>query len=74
MQSQIITLTTVGADTGPFDLYSNIDGFIVPFELSVAKLDLENGYFSNLIPDSASIVRVKSNNVLCDNYIDFEIE
>jgi hypothetical protein len=74
MQSQVITLTTAGGDTGPFDLYSNVDGFIVPFEVAVAKLDLEAGYLSNLIPDSASIVRVQSSNALCSNYIDLEIE
>lgn len=74
MQSQIITLTTAGADTGPFNLYSNIDGFTVPFETSVSKIDLEAGYRSDLIPDTASVVRVQSTNALCNNYIDLTIE
>jgi len=69
-QTFIITLTTAGNDTGPFNLYSNIDGFTVPFETNVAKPDLIDGYLCNLVPDSASIVRIKSTNPLCSNYID----
>lgn len=72
-QTVLITLTTTGADTGPFDLYSNTDGFVVPFETGVSKLDLEAGYTSVLVPDSASIVRIQSSNVLCDNFIDLNI-
>lgn len=72
-QTVLITLTTAGADTGPFDLYSNIDGFTVPFENNVAKLDLEAGYTSVVVPDSATTIRVQSDNVLCDNYIDLAI-
>lgn len=71
--SATITLTIAGTDTGPFDLYSNIDGFTVPFENNVAKLDLEAGYTSSLIPDSTSTVRVKSDNVICSNYIDLSV-
>jgi hypothetical protein len=69
-QTALITLTTAGADTGPFDLYSDIDGYSVPFETGVSKASLVAGYTSTLIPDGATIVRVKSDNVLCTNYID----
>lgn len=69
----LITLTTAGDDTGPFDLYSNTDGFLVPFETDVPKLDLEAGYISYLVPDDALIIRVQSTNVLCENYIDLVI-
>lgn len=72
-QTVIITLTIAGADTGPFDLYSNIDGYVIPFENDVAKLALETGYTSVLVPDSATIIRVKSDNVLCSNFIDLAI-
>jgi hypothetical protein len=72
-QTVIITLTTAGADTGPFDLYSNIDGFAVPFESNVAKGDLEAGYVSFLVPDAATTIRVQSDNPLCDNFIDLII-
>jgi len=66
----IITLTTAGADTGPFNLYSNIDGYSVPFETSVSKIDLESGYTSYLVPDGTAIIRVQSIGALCSNYID----
>jgi len=69
-QTVLITLTTAGADTGPFNLYSNIDGFAVPFENNVAKGDLEAGYVSFLVPDSTTTIRVQSDNPLCDNFID----
>jgi hypothetical protein len=69
-QTALITLTTAGADTGPFDLYSDVDGYSVPFETGVSKASLVAGYTSTLIPNGATIVRVKSDNVLCTNYID----
>lgn len=73
MATFIITLTLAGSDTGPFNLYSNLDGFIVPFESSIAKGDLEAGYTSTLVPDAASVIRIQSNNPLCDNYIDLSV-
>lgn len=72
-QTVYITLTSAGADTGPFNLYSNIDGFLSPFETSVAKIDLEAGYISYLVPDGTSTVRVMSTSLLCNNYIDLVI-
>ncbi len=69
-QTALITLTTAGADTGPFDLYSDVDGYSVPFETGVSKASLVAGYTSTLIPNGATIVRVQSDNVLCTNYID----
>lgn len=72
-QTFIITLTSAGDDTGPFNLYSNLDGYTVPFETNVSKEDLLAGYVTNLVPDGTSHVRVKSNNVLCSNYIDLVV-
>jgi len=63
-----ITLT-MGADTGPFfDLYSNIDGFAVPFLTNVPKASLTGG--TNLsAPDGATTIRVFSKGV-CVNSVD----
>ena len=69
-----ITLTTAGTDSGPFDLYSNLDGFISAFESGVSKSALEAGYASALVPDFTTVVRIKSNNELCTNYIDIFLE
>ena len=69
----LITLTTAGADTGPFDLYSDADGYLVPFENNVPKASLVSGYTSVLVPGTATVIRVKSDS-LCTNYIDLIIE
>lgn len=65
-----ITLTTAGADSGPFNLYTDLDGFVTPFEVGVSKMDLEAGYSSILVPDFTSVVRVKSTAQYCINYVD----
>jgi hypothetical protein len=67
----LITLTTAGSDTGPFDLYSDVDGFITPFETNVDKALLVSGY-STIAPTGTTIVRVKSIG-LCDNFIDITL-
>jgi hypothetical protein len=72
-QTVLITLTTAGADTGPFNLYSNVDGYVSAFETSVAKASLVSGYTSVVVPDGTSIIRVKSTSALCPNYIDLAV-
>jgi hypothetical protein len=69
----LITLTTAGSDSGPFNLYSDVDGFLSAFETGVAKVDLLAGYSSSLVPDPTTIIRVMSSNPLCTNYIDLEL-
>lgn len=68
-----ITLTTAGSDTGPFNLYSDVDGFVSAFETGVSKAALLAGYTSSLVPNGTTTVRVMSNSVLCTNYIDIII-
>lgn len=68
----LITLTTAGLDAGPFDLYSNIDGYFATFETGVSRSALLAGYTSTLVPDFTTIVRVRSTGV-CTNYIDVPI-
>lgn len=70
----LITLTTAGTDSGPFNLFSDIDFFTTPFETGVSKSALLAGYSSSLVPDFTTIVRVKSNGTLCTNYIDIPVE
>jgi len=71
--SAVITLTTAGADTGPFNLYTDIDGFVTPFETGVGKAALEAGYLSSLVPDGSLVVRVKSASLFCTNYINLAL-
>jgi hypothetical protein len=72
MQTIIITLTIAGADTGPFNLYSDVDSFTIPFETNIPKSSLMAGYTSYLVPDATTIIRVKSVGA-CINYSDFPI-
>lgn len=65
----LITLTVAGADSGPFNLYSNTDGFVSAFETGVSKAALLAGYSSALVPDFTTTVRVLSTGD-CTNYID----
>jgi len=65
-----ITLTTAGSDTGPFNLYSNLDGYISAFETGISKGDLLAGYSSSLVPDGTTIIRVQSVSTLCTNHVD----
>jgi hypothetical protein len=68
----LITLLSAGADTGPFDLYSNVDGFVSAFETGVSKAALLAGYPSALVPPGTTTIRVKSNG-RCVNYIDLAV-
>jgi hypothetical protein len=69
-----ITLTTAGSDSGPFDLYSNLDGFTSAFESGVSKAALLAGYSTALVPDFTTSIRIRSNNSLCTNYVDIFLE
>lgn len=64
-----ITLTTAGTDTGPFNLFSDVDGYTTAFVSGVSKAALVSGYTTTLAPVGTTIVRVKSTG-LCSNYID----
>ena len=68
-----ITLTTAGTDTGPFNLYSDVDGFVSAFEVGVSKAALLAGYTTSLVPNGTTIIRVMSVNELCTNFIDIVI-
>jgi hypothetical protein len=68
----LITLTVAGTDSGPFNLYSNLDGYVSAFETGVSKSALLAGYASALVPDFTTIIRVKSVGD-CNNYIDIPL-
>ena len=68
----LITLIVAGANTGPFNLYSDVDGYVSPFESGVAKSALLAGYTSTLVPLGTNVIRVISSGE-CTNYIDIVI-
>lgn len=69
----LITLTIAGTDTGPFNLYSDVDGFVSAFETGVSKANLLAGYVSVLVPNGTNVIRIRSNSIYCTNYIDINI-
>jgi hypothetical protein len=68
----LITLTVAGSDSGPFNLYSNLDGYTSAFEAGVPKASLLAGYSSALVPDFTTTIRIKSVGD-CNNYIDIPL-
>lgn len=66
-----ITLTSAGADSGPFNLYSNVDGYVSAFDINVPKATLLAGY-SVIAPAGTTTVRIMSNAV-CTNFIDVTV-
>lgn len=66
-QSVYIELNLSGSDAGPFDLYSNVDSYSIPFEIGVPKSSLNAGYTSSLVPSGATTIEVKSTGS-CTNY------
>ena len=69
----LITLTTAGADSGPFNLYSNLDGYVTAFESGVPKASLLAGYSSPNVPDYTTTIRVLSTGA-CTNSIDIILD
>lgn len=67
-----ILLTTPGTDAGPFNLYSDTDGFVSAFATNVSKATLLAGYMANNVPDGTTIVRLVSVGE-CTNYIDIAV-
>jgi hypothetical protein len=55
----LITLTTAGSDTGPFNLYSNVDGFTNVITSGISKAALLSGYTAT-VPDGTTYVLLKS--------------
>lgn len=68
----LITLTTAGTSTGPFLLFSDLDGFTSAFETGVPKASLLAGYSTSLVPDGTTTIRVMSEGA-CTNYIDIPV-
>jgi hypothetical protein len=66
-----ITLTSAGADSGPFNLYSNVDGYVSAFATGVSKTALLAGY-SVIAPAGTTTVRIMSAGV-CTNFIDVTV-
>lgn len=64
----VITLTTAGTDTGPFNIYSNVDGYSNAFDINITRATLLAGFATSNVPVGTTEIRVRSVNDLCNNY------
>lgn len=55
-----------------FNLYSDIDGYVSPFEIEIPKSSILEGITSLRVPDGTTIIRVMSDS-LSNIYIDTPI-
>ena len=67
----LLTLTSPGADTGPFNLFSSVD-LVTPLVSGVAKSALVSGYTLSSVPDAATYIKVLSTGT-CTNSINLNI-
>jgi hypothetical protein len=65
----LVTLTLAGTDVGPFNLYSNVDGYTTPLATGVSRSALLAGYSLTGVPDTAAVIRAASTGT-CTNYLD----
>lgn len=67
-----ITLTSAGANIGPCDLYSNVNGYLTAFATGITRAQLMSGYVSTVVPNGTTIVRIKSTGT-CTDSIDLTV-
>ena len=69
----LLTLEIEGGNLGPFNLYSNTDGYTNQFATNITKAALEAGYTSTSVPPNTTTVQVKSVGN-CSNTINVVLE
>ena len=69
----LITLSIAGTDTGPFNIYSNLDAFTSPFATGISRASLLSGYSCSVVPDYATVIRISSVGD-CTNFIDIPLD
>jgi hypothetical protein len=63
-----ITLTSAGLDTGPFNLYSDLDGYSAAFETGISRSTLLAGYTTSAVPNGTNFIKVLSTGN-CTNFV-----
>lgn len=58
----LITLTSPGVDTGPFNIYTNVDNYVTAVATNIAKSTLVSGYNAT-VPPTTITVKVESTGV-----------
>jgi len=55
-----IKLTSVGPQLGSFEVYTDVDNYTTPIVQGLSSAVLVNGYSCSIIPDTATIIKVRS--------------
>ncbi len=55
----LITLTNPGVDTGPFNIYTNVDNYVTAVATNISRVTLISGYNAT-VPSTADTVKVES--------------
>ena len=61
-----------GGDAGPFNLYSDTDGYVVAFATNISASALIAGYTATNVPDGTTIIKVQSVGV-CTNFVNVPV-
>jgi hypothetical protein len=70
----LLTLTSIGANAGPFMIYTNSDGFTNPvFGVPVTAEELALGFTSSAYPEDTTTLQIVSVGA-CENSIFIEVE
>jgi hypothetical protein len=56
----VIQFTVIGADAGPFDIYSDVNGYSAAFASGITTAQLLIGYSTTQAPDGTTVVKLKS--------------
>ena len=72
MTVTITLVIPVGGAAGPFDLYSDTDGYANPFATNIDASTLVAGYTSTAVPNGTTIIKVRSLD-RCKNSIDIPV-
>lgn len=65
---QISLVIPPSSNVGPFDLYSNVDGYTVPFETGISAISFTGSGYITTPPDGTTFIRVQSTGS-CDTFI-----
>lgn len=60
MAQRVFIKIDYGSDAGPFDLFTDADGYITPFATNVSNTSLYGGYLTNSVPDIATTIKLVS--------------
>jgi hypothetical protein len=69
----LIQASNVGSDAGPFNLFSQVNGFTEAFETDITSTQLLVGFVSYNVPAGTTVIRIISNNPQCGNFEDIDV-